>query len=230
MKENTGIDKLRKRLLQAGNQPQFTSEELAKQMIEEVGKNEEQAVDLGTAIFDLGYELDELGMRETAESVYFTAIEFLERISEEKGKVVPLSELAQLAFRHGQKMHQNARYRAASLSFKRSVEVLDSLLALDTDYPVIVQLATTLTWLARSERRAKRYRSSAQTYLRAVGIWRSLLLFPRNKALFEEYEIALGTALLGYAKVLQTSNQEDASNAAFAESVAILSKYLPIND
>ena len=60
MKENTGIHKLRQRLLEAGNQPQFTSEELAKQMIEEVGKNDEQAVDLGNAIFDLGYELDDV--------------------------------------------------------------------------------------------------------------------------------------------------------------------------
>ena len=230
MKENTGIHKLRKRLLQAGNQPQFTSEELAKQMIEEVGKSEEPAVDLGSAIFELGYELDEMGMRETAESVYFTAIEFLERLSEEKGNSVPLSELAQLAYRHGQKMYQCARYRVASLSFKRSVEVLDSLLALDTDYPVIVQLAKTLTWLARSERRSGKHLSAVQSYARAIGIWRSLLLFPRSEALFEEYEIALGTALLGHAKVLQSIGQRESAEVTFQESINILSKYMPISD
>lgn len=160
-------------------------------------------VDAGTALFTVGYQLDQQGQRHAADSVYRQTIELLESLSARNDSRLNMNDLMNLALIHGKNLYRLERYHSAAVSFQRAIEILDSLIVLDTSQRLIETLGTSLNWLARTQRKAGKLAQASSTYRRAIKLWRHLLRLPRSHGQLATYRYLLAISLAGYAKTLR---------------------------
>ncbi len=181
----------------------------------------------GSALFTFGYDLDKEGQREAADSIYRQTIELLEELSSKEDSGMRMLHLASLAFVHGKNLFSLGRFHLARTSFTRSMEIVDSLMTLDANTPLVEQLGATLNWLALSQRKTSMWHDASKSYERAVSLWRHLLVLTQSPERRRRYANSLATALFGAAKVLKKLSQHKRAEEYLRESEEILGRALP---
>ncbi len=185
----------------------------------DVGVLEDSAcpLEVSSAMFQLGYELDTAGRKEAAEVVYRQTIELLESLSESGNARLSMHDLATVAFDHGEKLFHLGRYNSSRVAFARAREIIDSLILLDASFPLIERLGSTLNWLALTQRKTDRVKDAKNTYARAIAVWRSLMRMPQSWTHLGSLRQSYSTALFGQTKVLTNLKEKEAARKMLAE-------------
>jgi tetratricopeptide (TPR) repeat protein len=182
-------------------------------------------IEISTAMFNLGYELDYAGRREDADEVYRQTIELLESISEKQDSSLQMSDLANLAYDHGIKLFRIGRYSKARLAFERCLEIMDSLIVLDASSQLVERLALVISWVARTQRKTGQLKQALASYQRAGGVWRSLLSMSQHSVHQNRLRNYYSTALLGQAKTYRAMGRNREAEdllQAFAETLGLV--------
>lgn len=179
--------------------------------------------------FGLGYELDQKGRREEASWVYRATIETLERWSQCQAKDAPPALLSAVALRHGARLMRLDRSRADRLCeiqtvFQTSISYGDAACQAGASAEVVEVQAAAHAWLGLSFRCSRNYSSALESYQRATGIWRLLLVFSRNRAQQISYQRSLAAALFGTAKTLRLLGKDEEAARCRAESHTLFQK------
>lgn len=173
------------------------------------------------ALFELGYSLDIDGLNEEAESVYLKAIEMLE----EKTSTEDIYSLGITAFAHGKKLYNLKRYEQALAAFKRSKEILDSILILDANHLIVEDLANSISWYARSLRKVNKHQRAIDEYQRACSIWGSLRTFSPDTEKDSCYALKLGLNMYGLSKCLTSKKDVELADLAMYSAKSLLSNF-----
>ena len=173
------------------------------------------------ALLELGYTLDIEGMNEEAEQMYLKAIEMLE----DKTSNQDLEILSTTAFEHGKKLYNLKRYDQALAAFKRSKEILDSLVILDANHLVIEKLANSISWYARSLRKLNKFQRAANEYQRACSIWGALRTFSPDTEKDSCYALKLGLNMYGLSKCLKSKNDYELADLAMYSAKSLLGNF-----
>lgn len=162
-------------------------------------EGEANATEVGRELFGAGYELDLAGYKVDADAVYRQTIELLEGLSD--SAAVSVSEIAEIAFNHGINLFRLGRFDAARSAFVRCREVLESLVLLDASFAVMVRMAQTHCWIARTKRQTGKGTAAIRAYERGIALWKTLLKFTRPGEARSRMSHQLAASLLGTAKV-----------------------------
>ena len=157
----------------------------------------------GTALLELGYELDRSGQKEAAESVYRQTIDTLEALSYRKQSSLSAYQLAKLALFHGKNLFLLSRFEQAAASFRRTVEIFDSLSTCGATHALVCDLSIALCWLGRTKRISGRHEEAATTYRRAAKLLQTVSVLAPGKHDSRRCKQFLAMALLGQAKSLR---------------------------
>lgn len=181
----------------------------------------------GTALLQLGYRWDRRGAGEAAEALYRQTVDMLEVLSESRTSPLRLRSLAELALEQGKNLFQSAKYDAALSSFRRTVDIVDALIALDGSKDVIELLAEALSWLSRAQRKTNKLTEAKETAERCLALLMCFLRFTAERYSRRRYEHMLALVLLGYSKVLCRLGQRKLGAAKRAAALNLLVDFFP---
>ncbi len=173
--------------------------------------------------FGLGYELDQAQRHDEATWVYRATIETLERWNQSQPEQAPVSLLAHVALRHGARLmrlhhSRNRRILEIQTIFRTAVNYAEAARQFCASSRVAEIHATALAWRGLSLRASGDFSSALDSYQKATGLWRLLLVFSRDRAEQVAFQRSLAAALFGTAKTLRLLGQNEEAARCRAES------------
>lgn len=158
----------------------------------------DNVIETTTRLFALGYKLDEQGARVEAEHVYRSVIDVLEIVRSERGSRLSDSAFAQCAFNHGMSLARLGRFHQARLAFKQAAEVYERQLQQGGNGVLAEAFAESLRFLAVMQQRCGDHGHAAQSFLRVIGLYRSLIALSPKRT--REFTSRLKSSVLCYKK------------------------------
>lgn len=193
--------------------------ELVRQKVEGGAQSPDTAC---AELFGLGYELEQQGLPDAADSVYQQTIELLEELKAQPGSALTDTSVSRLAFSHGKTLLTYNKARSAIAALRRALEVVEISLGGGTNGVLMERQAMLLGWLGIAQRRANLLEDSVESYERAIAIWRKLP--DMIGAPVSPYSGFLGACLLGLSKSLNLLSRTDDADQARAEADELLEK------
>ncbi len=184
----------------------------------EVGDPLKHADDL----FFMGYQLDKEGDSKKADIVYTEAIEFLELLHSQEKENLSSQALARFALEHGRRLLHLNRIEQAHCAFQEAVRHYDSILKNNISSKLVAQLALGLRLLGRCRYKLGDFKRALDSYGQAIAVYRTLLLVSYSQKEKRLHQKHLGIALLGYARVLERTNQASLAKAYLSAAKELL--------
>ncbi|MBL7661283.1 hypothetical protein JNK13_00885 [bacterium] len=159
------------------------------------------------SLFLLGYELEKIGDRSSADSVYRDTINMLDHLVSNQTKKITPYDYTRLAINHGRNMLTLGRLEPACAAFREAVLRFELLIHSDVSRPLIDQYARAVRLLALTLRLLDRPKEAIIFYKRAASLYGSLLLFSTPQ--FEYYSQMLQSCISGYRKCSPAHAKKD---------------------
>ncbi len=173
-------------------------------------------------LFRIGYRLDEKGHSRAAEVVYQNAIAFLEtRTTGHQGDLSD-EQIAQAALYHGKNLYALGRFDLARGALHEAIERYTMLLQGNVVSLMSERLAVAFRVLGMTQYRLGELERSYLCYLRAIAIWRSLLLFIPRGPKKDAIQRQLGMGLFRCGKVLVLLKRPEEARIYFVSADALL--------
>ncbi len=184
-------------LPQAQSCADFRRSHTAKMLLPRMKDN---PLDTAERLFDPGYELERHGHSIAAQAHYQEVVKYLEQMLLEDCSYLTGTTLARISLAHGIRLAKLRRFSAAIAPLMSSIRFVDATLDDCVGCELIEVLASAVGWLALAQRITAQHDAAKLSYQRAVGLWRSLILFSRDSFVRLNHQRALAATLFGEAK------------------------------